>query len=616
MEKISTQVSHQQQTSGLAYAGLAPSDNGWIAVLLDVNHQLLEELPIPIERPTVTVSRISRAFEECAKRLQVKIVGCGIPGPATSRTEALGTKLWLTNDIVPHFLNKEMVGTPPSQWARQAAKEVATAHWEKQVAKVVIDTERSVIPAALTNLEAYQMHATGKRFRILSALAQNFRDHHFKLIFISSTPNGGGVALMRHALIRLSRLLGIQVEWHVLLPDLQVFEVTKTKFHNILQGVAGRNNPLLEQDKKRYNAWIAKNAALLEPVYRNAQVVVIDDPQPSGLIPYIKKANPQVKIIYRSHIQIRADLLRKKQQPQIATWSFLKKNILQTDLFVSHPIKAFLPDDVPLDKVVAMPATTDPLDGLNKPLSKAQIRYYQGLFNTFLVHQNQKPLSLSRPYIIQVARFDPSKGIPDVVEAYRRFRKRFADLGRPLRETPQLVIMGNGAIDDPEGKLILDETFFLLEMDRYKSIAADIKVLQVPHIDQLLNAMLRGSSVALQLSHREGFEVKVTEAISKGIPVIAYRTGGIPLQIRSGVNGLLIKTGDTKQVAEALYRYFTDAKWRAKLKAGALATPQAEFWTIESLIRWLYLAFELAAGRTIAGRGKRVEELMIKQRKK
>lgn len=47
-------------------------------------------------------------------------------------------------------------------------------------------------------------------------------------------------------------------------------------------------------------------------------------------------------------------------------------------------------------------------------------------------------------------------------------------------------------------------------------------------MDEMLNTLLRGCVIAMQLSLREGFEVKVTEALMKGKPVVAYRTGGIP----------------------------------------------------------------------------------------
>ncbi len=46
----------------------------------------------------------------------------------------------------------------------------------------------------------------------------------------------------------------------------------------------------------------------------------------------------------------------------------------------------------------------------------------------------------------------------------------------------------------------------------------------------------------------------MTEAIIKGTPVIAYASGGIPLQIKHGVTGFLVKTGDIEKVADYLFQ--------------------------------------------------------------
>jgi trehalose-6-phosphate synthase len=45
----------------------------------------------------------------------------------------------------------------------------------------------------------------------------------------------------------------------------------------------------------------------------------------------------------------------------------------------------------------------------------------------------------AQKYIIQVARFDPAKGIPDVIESYAEFRRRLAK-NHPHIEAPQLVM--------------------------------------------------------------------------------------------------------------------------------------------------------------------------------
>lgn len=80
--------------------------------------------------------------------------------------------------------------------------------------------------------------------------------------------------------------------------------------------------------------------------------------------------------------------------------------------------------------------------------------------------------------------------------------------------------------------------------------------------DQMLNTLLSCSRVALQLSTSEGFEVKVSEALHKGIPVIARDVGGLPLQIQHGMNGYLVrgnsKEDDIKQVAKHIESLFAD----------------------------------------------------------
>src|SRR5690606_3158315 len=236
--------------------------------------------------------------------------------------------------------------------------------------------------------------------------------------------------------------------WHVLKEDADVFLITKTKFHNVLQAVASPDVVLTDDDKNTYLEWSKHNADILRQAYMNADVIVIDDPQPAGLIPHIKKDQPEVKIIYRSHIQIVAELANTVGTAQHTTWQFIWNFANHADAFIAHPISEFVPAGVPKSKLVYMPATGDPLDGLNKELTKTQIKYYRDVFNDFLINDNQTPLDTSRPYITQVARFDPSKGIPDVLEAYRSLRAKFDRAGRV---PPQLVIAGFGSIDDPDG---------------------------------------------------------------------------------------------------------------------------------------------------------------------
>jgi hypothetical protein len=64
----------------------------------------------------------------------------------------------------------------------------------------------------------------------------------------------------------------------------------------------------------------------------------------------------------------------------------------------------------------------------------------------------------ARDYIVQVARFDPAKGIPNVIDSYVRFRRLLKSSESDLSEDehPQLLICGHGAVDDPD---VCDDNF-------------------------------------------------------------------------------------------------------------------------------------------------------------
>lgn len=168
-----------------------------------------------------------------------------------------------------------------------------------------------------------------------------------------------------------------------------------------------------------------------------------------------------------------------------------------------------------------------------------------------------------------------------------------------LAQTPQLVLTGIGSIDDPEGVLIYDRIRNMIDSHEYQHLKGDIIAVRIPPIDQLLNALLRGAKVALQLSHREGFEIKVTEAIAKGIPVVAYRAGGIPHQIIDKRNGFLVAPGDFEQVAAHLYNLLMDKDMYDKMSRLGRHCVTEEYYTLFQATSWLFLANELFESRDL-----------------
>ncbi|KAJ8522874.1 hypothetical protein ONZ45_g578 [Pleurotus djamor] len=492
----------------------------------------------------------------------------------------------------------------------------------------------------LDDLEEFHKTVGEGTWNAVNKLADELREKKFKIGFFSSTPQGGnvtlillsltpslthdlsffhsgGVALMRHALIRFLTALDVDCAWYVPNPSPTVFRTTKNN-HNILQGVAAPDLRLTQEAKDNFDAWILKNGLRwtaeggpLAP--GGVDVVFIDDPQMPGLIPLIKKIRPDVPIIYRSHIEIRSDLVHKPGSPQEEVWKYLWNNIQLADLFISHPVSKFVPSDVPTEKLALLGAATDWLDGLNKKLDPWDSQYYMGEFRTLCNKEKMNELQWpEREYIVQIARFDPSKGIPNVVDSYYKFRQLLKQKSpnMPESEHPQLLICGHGAVDDPDAAIIYDQVVTLINTSPYNEYEKDIVVMRLPPSDQLLNALMDNARIALQLSTREGFEVKVSEALHTGKPVIACRTGGIPLQIQHGKSGYLTTPGDNDAVASHLYELFTDVELYRRMSQFAEKNVSDEVGTVGNAAAWLYLAVMASRGIKIKPNGAWLNDLL------
>lgn len=78
-----------------------------------------------------------------------------------------------------------------------------------------------------------------------------------------------------------------------------------------------------------------------------------------GLIPIIKDAAVPRPVLFRSHIQIRSDLVSKSGTPPADVWDFIWSHVKRADIFISHPIPCFVPETVPPEKVAYLPASSD-----------------------------------------------------------------------------------------------------------------------------------------------------------------------------------------------------------------------------------------------------------------
>ncbi len=325
-------------------------------------------------------------------------------------------------------------------------------------------------------------------------LAEKVRGKKVKMV--NSTAVGGGVAEILAKTVPIFNELGIETKWDVIKGSESFFSVTKS-FHNALHGIK------VDIKKEMFDVYNESNEANAAELSFEEDVIIIHDPQPAALIK--KKEKGKGKWVWRCHIDI--------SHPDMRVWQFLEEFIGKYDASIfSSPSFA---KPLPILQYLIYPAI-DPLSDKNKELP-------DHIVNRVLRKYN---ISNEKPIITQISRFDRLKDPTGVIEAYK-MAKRHVDC--------QLVLAGGGATDDPEAGDILVKV-----RERSKD-DPDIHILELPAFSDLeINALQRASDIIIQKSIREGFGLTVTEALWKGKPVIGSAVGGIPLQIKHNLTGVLV----------------------------------------------------------------------------
>jgi trehalose synthase len=312
---------------------------------------------------------------------------------------------------------------------------------------------------------------------------------------INSTFTGGGVAEILTRMVPLLNQLGVDAQWTTIKGYKDFFDVTK-KFHNALHG---RNEDISSEDFSLFMDVSKKN---IEGLKFQGDIFFIHDPQPVALI--AKKKELGGKWIWRCHIDV--------SNPDKRVWEFVRNFVADYDASVfSAPNFS---QQLPIRQFLISPSI-DPLSDKNKELPSETI-------DSVL---NKYGLDKDKPIIAQISRFDYLKDPLGVIQAFEMARKSI---------DCQLVLAGGTATDDPESEKVLEE------VRERASGNPDIHILLIPpESDMEINALQQAATIILQKSIKEGFGLTVTEALWKGKPVVASAVGGIQLQVKNKLTGLL-----------------------------------------------------------------------------
>ncbi|GAB1217447.1 hypothetical protein ATERTT37_006686 [Aspergillus terreus] len=504
-----------------------------------------------------------------------------MPSDLAERCPDLCSRLWSELDIIPIVLRKSEEKVSWGMFEEHLSQRPLDEHTESIARKCIrfFGPAHAPVPeigvrglvevdaafhVRITTLADYEKTVGTATWAAIEKYASDLQKRRVKIAFFSATPQGGGVALMRHAMGVAAPGVRFTAADKDLLRDWVIDNAERcwfkgTPFPPWFQQIAPHLYTWVSRHGPPPPDWFQKNGPLVPPWEGGADVVVIDDPQMPWLIPLIKAHSPQRPVIYRSHIQIRSDLVDTPGTAQAEAWGLMWDAIKEADIFVSHPVSAF------------------------------------------------RLTSVLEDYIVQIARFDPSKGIQDVLISYEKFHTHLAACCPDLKP-PKLLVCGHGSVDDPDGSVVYDATLDFIAR-HLAHIRSMICVMRIGANDQMLNSLLSRAKIAMQLSTREGFEVKVSEALHMGKPVIATLAGGIPLQIQHGKSGFLVKPGDTDAVSQYLFALYTDHEMYDRMSQCAANSVSDEVSTVGNSLSWLYLASKLSQGEHIQPGGRWINDM-------
>ena len=331
-----------------------------------------------------------------------------------------------------------------------------------------------------------------------------------RLTMVSAASYGSGVSESARTLHTYFSDLGLKVSWQTIEAPKRFFELSK-KISDSLSGV----QELTAQELTEF-----KLLAREIKFDTDCDILYLHDHPALIAASYFT----HIPKIYRCHFDI--------SRASLDTWNLLKPYIQKCQAAIFTLPNFHRPLEKIKNKIYYVLPSIDPLSEKNLPAKEIEIK---NIFNRYKI-------SLDKPVILQVSRFDRLKDPCGLIDAF--------DLVKKQVPNAQLVIAGALAPDDTNAFCVYQEC--LSKADS----RPEIKVLSLNRQDSQISALQSGATIIVQKSLAESFGLAITEALWKSKPVVAGNVGGIPLQITDKKTGLLCK--DIESCSEAILRLLGD----------------------------------------------------------
>lgn len=159
---------------------------------------------------------IKRLREYCETHMY-KCAGAGIAESLVHMCPELAARLWLELDIAPLEF-KGVEGMHIDEVADAMVRKCIIFFGPNMQLRLQIGFRNQVCVDVggrchLATIESYRRSVRTPTWAATLKYVSRMKDKNIKIAFFSSTPQGGGVALMRHALVRFFNVVGVDCKW-------------------------------------------------------------------------------------------------------------------------------------------------------------------------------------------------------------------------------------------------------------------------------------------------------------------------------------------------------------------------------------------------------------------
>ncbi|HMV51985.1 MAG TPA: glycosyltransferase family 4 protein, partial [Blastocatellia bacterium] len=196
----------------------------------------------------------------------------------------------------------------------------------------------------------------------------------------------------------------------------------------------------------------------------------------------------------------------------------------------------------------------------------------QAISNTVdLSRYSFRPRSPLRPVLLSNRNLEPMYNVECTLRAFR--------LVQQALPTARLIVAGFG-----------------VERQRLEALAHQLELKHIEFTGKIppeqMTAQYDRADVFVNASLIDNMPLSIIEAFAAGLPVVTSDAGGIPYIVEDGHNGLLVRRGDERALAQAVLRLFEEPGLAAQLQS--FARSDCSRYTWESVRgKWLAIYREL-----------------------